>query len=1031
MKEPNITHADLIVEVLTHILSHLPPASLSSMSLVSRRFNSLVTTPHAWRIAFSRHFLGPVAIDAEKSRLDSDEFEHRLLRKRAFCRLTALASWRNEYILRTRLLRSLARGRPAETQASGPQRSPRTGSATTQAVTTYNSLLLYPVSHIDGAFGSGLEKKAAVFIHGASEQGIAAVSEPAIGKSGLGGWGISDRQMFTHFADSFPGEIQWGLGSGEWVGCPHGRTYFLSSNEKRGRFLSLAEGPSLPQLGIPRLVPLSTSICSVWIAKSPQVLKTTNGLCGILTGTSSGILTAYAVGPSHSYNQRYERGQITARWVICPGVPIIAIRVDDNFSTKRHAHRRISAIVLNALGEVFYLSEIPLQREINSKLSPEQLDQLAWDTGRTARWELIEATRRAAQPDPFNTRAVDGSYTPRSSSHSMGLNQAQVAAETAEIEEYLAFKPKHFRKVCQGWDMQRKLEVDFAGDDNHGAGESVTVIACGKTAEQPASLRRFTRLKFSSALPAAQTEAFPRVQSATGLPSIFGDSGSTNVPHSSASSDSSGSQATLATAMWTESNLTLDLPKTAQITTTAIDMSSIAQLTTSEDPLLGMCGSPGSSEISTPVSSSSQPLVPAQIPGHRARFLAIGTSTGTVIVWDIRAPVSQNTEIANHIDPVRIIHTDSPQISALGLTSLYLVHGGNDGLVQAWDPLGSSLQPIRTLNSRFSSRARRRLQQAEASVQGVGHNFYAAGAICLDPDPTRLRGIVSLGTQLRYWSYSSSAADQYKGNKRRLRYSQRGSNRSSETDRYSHTGRGALKDYIMNERLELERQKKEREKERRLLSGRFGVDLLGSGASEEQLLAYACMLSEESYTSDERKRRESQSSAGTSYSCGTIAPQNSVTTQEQISSSSSVPSHDSGLEPQTLEAVNEDLEPDLAEAIHRSLKDVCSSTATPEETMSEPVLVSSAALHLPCPMSGPSTDMRQGTTQQEITDFELALQLSLAEQKSRPMRAETGSQASSSYSEDPLEDFPSLDNAAASVHSGRRRRARGKGKGRA
>src|SRR5205809_7094949 len=151
-----------------------------------------------------------------------------------------------------------------------------------------------------------------------------------------------------------------------------------------------------------------------------------------------------------------------------------------------------------------------------------------------------------------------------------------------------------------------------------------------------------------------------------------------------------------------------------------------------------------------PTSSS-----PPEIPGHRGRYLAIGTTTGIVCLWDMRGNISPDPDTIGTITPVRIIYTDSPQISCLALTSLYLVHGGNDGLVQAWDPLASAIQPIRTLNSRFSSRARRRLLQTEVPTRGVNVNQFAAGTVCLDPDPTVLRGVVSLGARLRYWSYSS------------------------------------------------------------------------------------------------------------------------------------------------------------------------------------------------------------------------------------------------------------------------------------
>ncbi len=40
-----------------------------------------------------------------------------------------------------------------------------------------------------------------------------------------------------------------------------------------------------------------------------------------------------------------------------------------------------------------------------------------------------------------------------------------------------------------------------------------------------------------------------------------------------------------------------------------------------------------------------------------------------------------------------------------------------------------------------------------------------------------------------------------------------------------------MKDYIANEKLELEREKKIRLKEEERLAGRYGIDLLGPGAT--------------------------------------------------------------------------------------------------------------------------------------------------------------------------------------------------------
>ncbi|KAF3490797.1 F-box and WD domain-containing protein [Arthroderma uncinatum] len=1010
-------------EVLTHILSHLQPSSLSSMSLVSHRFYGLVTTPHAWRIAFSRYFPGPAIVQRNEGRLEGEDWEHVLLKRRAFCRLTALSSWRNEYILRTRLLHSLARGKPANYQVADQRKSTRSGATpTAHAVVTYNSLLQYPISHIDGNFGSSLESKPPSFVHGAGEEGIATLSDPSSRKSGVGKWGLlSESRMFNHFSESYPGEAQWGLGSGNLIGnpnvmdvsqpygmiygegCPQGRVYFLSASEKRGRFLSLPAPQPQHGLGIPSMNATSPSICATWIAKSAEILKLTNGLCGIITASSSGILTSYALGPHPAYDQRFGRGQVTARWALCPGVPIIAIKVDGSFSTKRLSQRRIWLTVLNALGEVFYLTDIPRGLDTYQRLEPEELETVAWQTGRTVSWEMVEDTRRVPVPDPLNKLSTNASYSPRSSSNAMGLDRSQITTETKDIEKFLALKPLHFRKVYQGWDMKRKLEVDFAGDDGQGAGESIMVLNCSSSDDQVASVKRFTRVKVVEHMSLDSLGSSPPAQVSAIGSSLFGRTGSEGVlpssdplcsPISSVYNDSNLAPSTVG---WRVSNLTFEDPKSAEITACALDMSTFARLTKFEDPLLGMCGSSAvSSQSSTPFSMSSNPLSSSsEIPGQRARYMAVGTSLGSVFVWDIRAAVSQNAQVVNNITPIRIIRTDSPQISSLALTALYLVHGGNDGLVQAWDYLASSTQPIRTLNSRFSSRARRRLIQADTANQDVGHNFFAAGAICLDQDPTRLRGIVALGTQLRYWAYSSSAADQYKSNKRRIRYSPRGNNSSPETQRFNNSGRGALTDYIMNEKAELERQRIAKEKEHAHLSGRFGTDLLGMDASEEDLLAYACLLSEESYTSDERNRRGSESSSVGSSSSETVAS-NETFSANPLTRQVSTP---------TLDTVDEELEPGLAEAIRRSLQD---STTNPQNQVNNFLDEESIGRRL-SPFSSPG--LPATSSQAIVDDLEFAIQLSLAEQRGQ---TEPGS---------PQEEFPTL-GSASSTPSKRRSKGR-------
>ncbi|KFY14043.1 hypothetical protein V492_02884 [Pseudogymnoascus sp. VKM F-4246] len=1022
-------------EVLTHILSHLPAASLSTVSLVSRRFYNLVTTPHAWRIAFSRFFPGQDATDdgyaARSNRRGSDQEarDRQRAEQRFFARLTALASWRSEYILRTRLLRSLARGKPQQI-AKGHGASSRTNSAANNAnaAVTYNSQLFTTVNHIHAVFDKG--RKSPRFIHGSDETGTACTSDPNIGK--VDTWGLSDPQALPQFADLFPGDQPYGLGDGSVIGAPNvmdvsqpfgmvygegfpgGQAYFRSSEEMRGRFLARTADYDVHPPEVPKVPSRFESISSVWIAKSVAIPSMTDGLVGIMTGSSCGIITTYSFGIDNLDGHRLAKGEITARWAVSPGVPIIAISVDDSYNAKRKDSERIWAVALNALGEVFYLTQsihrAPVER--NAKLDEESLATMAWETGRSVAWKLAEPTRRVAREDTYQDAEFDGSYSPRSSPHSSGLSKEQLLAENRELETFFAVRPAVFRKVCNGWDMRRKLEVDFAGDDGRGAGESAIVIQCGAPEGEPAGITRFTRMRVEQAsmdhFPIPKTP--PVQEKTTTVASLFGGGNlAATVKVKAAEQAISMSPvkregASTFVEEWRSTALAWDGAQTVEFTANAVDMSTFAILWVPEDPILTMNGgSTASSIFATPEHSEGSSL--HNIPGHRGRFLTVGTKTGTVYVWDMRGPQSRNASITNTLQPLRTIQTDSPQISCLALSSLYLVHGGNDGLVQAWDPLASVTEPLRTLNSRFSSRARRRLVQAEASVQGVGINLYAAGALALDPDPTALRGMVTLGTHLRYWAYSSNGADSVSSKKRRLRRSsERGHNGAS--DRYTNTGRGALMDYIVNEQHELKREAIAQEKEQLHLQGRFGVGL--AGLSEEEALRYAELMSQEAFMQEE-ERRLTSASGGRDQ--GTPEPSQSAVSSTFGSPVPSAAGHTASSPNMKSEM---ELEREVEEAIRLSLLESEASSPPGSASISYDVpFVVKTKKSRRSASTSPSTSQASKTRRRKqkeaeiaMEDLDYALQLSLAEEESRAIAAEAS------------EEFPALDGG-------------GKGKGKA
>lgn len=591
--------------------------------------------------------------------------------------------------------------------------------------------------------------------------------------------------------------------------------------------------------------------------------------------------------------------------------------------------------------------------------------------------------------------------------------------------------------------MRRRLEVDFAGDDGNGAGEGIFVISCGLMERKRPEIKRFTRWKSEQAsreeYPMPKTPPLvPRIP--VSMASLFGggrvitpartsspeqaavspfstgdpvrSSARSSSPDNTSSLPASPLAKKISTSLmeeWRSSILSLKEQPEMQITASAIDSSSFAILTVDEDPLRTINGVLAASTPSaTPSDIGNTSSI--DVPGSRARLFAIGTNTGVVVIWNMRGPQSSTAGSVNQLQPIRTIQTDSPQISCLAVSALYLVHGGNDGLVQTWDPLASTLLPVRTLNSKFSSRARRRLVQAEASVHGVGINEFAAGAICIDPDPTVLRGMVSLGTHLRYWSYSSSASDQYQSKKRRLRRSfERGSN--SGPDRFTSTGRGALMDYIATEQEELKREKVRRSREEARLRGRFGVGL--GGLNEEEALRYAELISVETFQKDQERRTSDAgyvADAGENSSA-TATPEGSVKSQT--------------VSPQKIK--DDEFDHDLEEAIRLSLLDGidsggCSPRASGSGQYDIPIhykprrsrrSASSSPSTSQAPKHRSKAHFGEGSGDAvAVDDLDFALQLSLAEERSR--------MESAGLSDGEQDEFPSLED-----------RSIGKGKGKA
>lgn len=722
------------------------------------------------------------------------------------------------------------------------------------ATFTYSSRLPLGINRLDAKFGLPLEKNFPRFIHGCSNNANVTSSDK---RGKIDSWGLLARDFFPEFTDIYPEQTAWGLGAGEMVGVPNsmdisqaygmicgngmpgGWTYFLSVDEKQGRVLDpFLHDFSDARRGIPRMNVDTPSVSSVWIAKSPAIPTMTRGLVGMLSGTSSGVVTACSLGATVlPRDERLGRGDLTARWVLSPGVPIVALSVDEEYSEERMKSKRIWAVALNALGEIFYLDDMPTWA--GTKDLPEQdtergRELRAWETGKSTPWQLLRPTlRHERRPSEREERLLP--YFPTTVLSTRVNGTHDMIGETRTLESWLHKRPIDIREDFHGFDMRRRLLVDYAGDDAHSGGEAVFVVDCGFDDDVPAAVRRYTRCRFSG--------------------SVAGASGSAqDVSTRSTETDSMG------LAEWRTSQFSFARFKNIKITASAFDLSKNATVTATEEPPSTGGRHFGDRRLNAanPTTISEQ-YSPFKMPGQRARLFALGTAAGTIFVWNARAPLSTSVGLSNSVAPARIIHTQSPEISCLALSSLYLVHGGSEGLVQAWDPLASTLEPIRTISSRSTLNARRRAVIAASNDPSL-HNqfttFFAAKAICLDSDPTVLRGVVAIGAHLRYWSYSSVTADDElsKTQKRRMRRTARGLNPGAG-EGFPTTRRVGLKGFVEQEKHRRdmdEREAQVEEREQRRVAKRFGLELLGHDASEEEMIAYATILSEEDHENKQR-----------------------------------------------------------------------------------------------------------------------------------------------------------------------------------
>ncbi|KAF7729024.1 hypothetical protein EC973_005055 [Apophysomyces ossiformis] len=211
------------------------------------------------------------------------------------------------------------------------------------------------------------------------------------------------------------------------------------------------------------------------------------------------------------------------------------------------------------------------------------------------------------------------------------------------------------------------------------------------------------------------------------------------------------------------------------------------------------------------------------------RLLVSGDTAGTICVWDGDAVSHEGRRVR----PLRIFHGHLAPISALWIDAAKIVSGSDDGWIRIWDPLTG--YNIKTLANKIPRRAP--IDRNDVSlmrVKNIRCNNY--------------QGVATIGHEVKTWDFSP---DKQLLARRNLR---------PKSKAVSTGARGHLHHEIKQE-LRESREKLEQEKKEKELHEKKLKNLTLSGLSEEEMIAYAVMLSQEESTAASSSGNESSSAS--------------------------------------------------------------------------------------------------------------------------------------------------------------------------
>ncbi|KAL0088120.1 WD40-repeat-containing domain protein [Phycomyces blakesleeanus] len=231
---------------------------------------------------------------------------------------------------------------------------------------------------------------------------------------------------------------------------------------------------------------------------------------------------------------------------------------------------------------------------------------------------------------------------------------------------------------------------------------------------------------------------------------------------------------------------------------------------------------------STVISQSTREIVAVKT----TQIMVTGDSTGTVYLWD-----GDSIEKDGLVRPLKVMHGHIAAISSIYIDAFKIVTGSNDGWIRIWNPITAAI--INVLGNKIPRNAP--VDRNDISIMRVNK------IMCSD-----YKGVAAIGHHLKTWDFSPNKQLLAQRNLR---------------EKVKAPGAG-LRDqnlhYEIKQELKDSTEKLSQEKKERFVKAKKVHKLTLGGLSDEEMLAYATMLSQEEMVSNRGYVSHEQQQQGSS-----------------------------------------------------------------------------------------------------------------------------------------------------------------------